>query len=41
MLSRNPSAMYLLEQNMDKINWKNLSINPNPGIFFEFDYILK
>ena len=29
MLSRNPNAIHLLEQNPDKINWGWLSRNPN------------
>ena len=29
MLSYNPSAIHLLEQNPDKIVWTNLSCNPN------------
>ena len=28
-ISRNPNAIHLLEQNMDKIDWKFLSENPN------------
>jgi hypothetical protein len=28
-LSRNPNAIHLLEQNIDKINWFWLSENPN------------
>jgi len=28
-LSRNPSAINLLEKNIDKINWDILSLNPN------------
>ena len=35
-LSRNPNAMYLLEQNKDNIDWDNLSRNPN---IFEIDKI--
>jgi exonuclease V gamma subunit len=29
MLSRNPNAIHLLEQNPEKINWEYLSGNPN------------
>ena len=29
LLSSNPNAMTLLEQNQDKINWTSLSSNPN------------
>ena len=29
LLSTNPNAIYLLEQNMDKIDWMKLSGNPN------------
>jgi hypothetical protein len=29
MLSLNPNAIHLLEQNVDKINWNTLSENPN------------
>jgi len=29
-LSSNPNAIELLKENQDKINWKNLSENPNP-----------
>ena len=29
MLSKNPNAIQLLEQNLDKINWSKLSMNPN------------
>jgi len=32
---RNPNAIHLLEQNLDKINWSNLSRNPS---IFEYDY---
>ena len=28
-LARNPNAIHLLEQNLDKINWVILSANPN------------
>ena len=28
-LSNNPNAIHFLEQNMDKINWNYLSLNPN------------
>ena len=28
-LSRNPNAIHLLEQNLDKVNWALLSKNPN------------
>ena len=34
-LSKNPSAISLLENNQDKINWTQLSINPS---IFEYDY---
>ncbi len=34
-LSYNPSAMVLLEQNIDKINWEGFSQNPS---IFELDY---
>ena len=29
VLSLNPNAIHLLEQNIDKINWHSLSLNPN------------
>jgi hypothetical protein len=29
MLSKNPSAIHLIEQNIDKINWGCLSTNPS------------
>ena len=29
MLSENPNAIHLLENNLDKINWIHLSLNPN------------
>ena len=29
LLSRNPNAIHLLEQNKDKIVWSHLSLNPN------------
>ena len=29
ILSQNPNAINLLEQNMDKINWNEILINPN------------
>ena len=29
MLCNNPNAIYLLEQNLDKIDWDILSLNPN------------
>ena len=28
-LSSNPSAIYILEENLDKVNWEELSTNPN------------
>ena len=31
-LSLNPNAIHLLEQNIDNVNWYNLSCNPNPNI---------
>jgi hypothetical protein len=34
-LSRNPTAISLLEQNQDKIYWNSLSLNPS---IFEPDY---
>jgi hypothetical protein len=36
MLSLNPNAIHLLKQNKDKIDWDELSKNPN---IFELDYI--
>jgi hypothetical protein len=38
MLSSNPNAIHLFEQNQDKINWDYLSQNPN---IFELDYYIK
>ena len=29
VLSQNPNAIHLLEQNFGKINWEYLSFNPN------------
>jgi len=29
VLSRNPNAIHILEQNLDKVRWDYLSINPN------------
>jgi hypothetical protein len=29
-ISKNPNAIYLLEKNQDKIDWKLLAMNPNP-----------
>jgi hypothetical protein len=29
MLSMNPNAIHLLEQNLDKVHWALLSMNPN------------
>ena len=29
MLSKNPNAIHILENNIDKINWQCLSTNPN------------
>jgi hypothetical protein len=29
ILSWNPNAIHILEQNLDKVNWVWLSINPN------------
>ena len=29
ILSSNPNAIHLLEQNLDKVDWDGLSINPN------------
>ena len=31
MLSKNPNAIHLLEQNQNKIDWLRLSSNPNPN----------
>jgi hypothetical protein len=31
----NPNAIQLLEKNLDKVNWRYLSKNPN---IFEYDY---
>ena len=28
-LSKNPNAIHLLEQNLDKVDWGSLSYNPN------------
>jgi hypothetical protein len=36
MLSRNLNTIHLFEQNIDKIDWDELSKNPN---IFELDYI--
>ena len=36
VLSCNPNAIHILEQNLDKINWCHLSENPN---IFGRDYI--
>ena len=33
MLSTNPAAIDLLEANLDKVSWYNLS--QNPGLFYE------
>ena len=30
-LSRNPNAIQLLEKNLDKVYWSQLSANPNPN----------
>ena len=35
MLSCNPNAIHLLENNLDKVNWLYLSKNPN---IFTYDY---
>ena len=35
MLSKNSSAIHLLEKNQDKIDWYFLSLNPS---IFELDY---
>ena len=35
LLSPNPNAIHILEQNQDKINWNSLSANPS---IFEYDY---
>ena len=32
LLSKNPNAIDLLEQNLDKINWRYLSMNKNPNV---------
>jgi hypothetical protein len=40
VLSGNPNAIYILEQNLDKVDWN--SIWENPAIFEEVpDYLLK
>jgi len=35
MVSSNPNALYLLEQNPNKINWDMLLLNPS---IFKYDY---
>jgi hypothetical protein len=35
LLSENPAAIHLLEQNQDKIRWDSFSRNPE---IFEYDY---
>ena len=40
MVVWNPNAIHLLEQNLDKVNWEELSGNPN--IFEEIsEHLLK
>jgi hypothetical protein len=40
VLSTNPNAFHMLEQNLDKVNWVNIWCNP--AIFEEEpDYLLK
>jgi hypothetical protein len=36
MLSQNPNAIPILEKNLDKVDWRQLSENPN---IFEYDYV--
>jgi hypothetical protein len=31
ILSRNPNAIYILEKNLEKIDWISLCKNPNPN----------
>ena len=37
-LSRNPTAIYFLEQNMDRIEWDDLSLNPNAITLLEDNF---
>jgi hypothetical protein len=44
LLSMNPNAIHLLDQNPEKIDWEYLSRNPNPNaihLFEQYDYVLK